>query len=488
MAIDQVKLFDFPGAVREGYAFGTQQRLQREGEQKQSALAQLASMAYGSQGPERQGLVQQAIATDPSAGFALGESLQSDDDRRNKSFVNLARLYVGLPEEQKGAFYRAQIVPNVSKWVPNLPADRTPETAQIIDQAAQSIVQAWSGVGGTAEQQNFAAMTQGFTPEQIQEARLIQAGLKPRAGLPSVFDTGAGVVGIDRSSYSYRPITPGGAPSNGIPPRMSEEMIAQRANQMIAQGMPPAEVEAWVSQQMGAPAYEQAPQQLRSAPKPSEAIAMERFNRESRRTLTPQEVAARGFRPGTIVEEDGFGNLEVLQQPPADPSTKPPTEGERAAAGYLQRMESAENELNAIRNAGYRPEANLRDFYTAGEGPLLNWMASPQGQSNRQQQEDWVRAKLRKESGAVIADEEMDREIKTYFPQPGDSEEVIRKKAQSRKRALEQMRIGAGRAAPQEGESTNAAQPAQVQTAADYEALPSGAQFYAPDGTLRRKR
>jgi len=146
------------------------------------------------------------------------------------------------------------------------------------------------------------------------------------------------------------------------------------------------------------------------------------------------------------------GSLEAIPGGPADitgnagdPTAKA-TEGERSAAGFLQRMVQSEAELEGLRAGGY-DAANLRDFYTAGEGTLLNRFASDKGQVNRQQQEDWVRAKLRKESGAVIGDEEMDREIKTYFPQPGDSAAVLQSKGRSRDRAITQMRITAGRAA-----------------------------------------
>jgi hypothetical protein len=40
----------------------------------------------------------------------------------------------------------------------------------------------------------------------------------------------------------------------------------------------------------------------------------------------------------------------------------------------------------------------------------------------------------------------MVREYQTYFPQPGDGDEVKAQKAQARKQAEQQMKIGAGRA------------------------------------------
>ena len=120
--------------------------------------------------------------------------------------------------------------------------------------------------------------------------------------------------------------------------------------------------------------------------------------------MSAEEVAARGLRPGTVAEVDGFGNVTVLQQP-STATDKPATESERSAAGYLQRMENAEAELDALAAGGYDP-TNVRDHYTAGQGVALNWMATDRGQHNRQQQEDWVRAKLRRESGAVIGADE----------------------------------------------------------------------------------
>ena len=65
-------------------------------------------------------------------------------------------------------------------------------------------------------------------------------------------------------------------------------------------------------------------------------------------------------------------------------------------------------------------------------------------QKFEQAQRDWVRSKLRKESGAVIGEQEMKDEIRTYFPQPGDTPEVIAQKEQARQVAIQAMRDAAG--------------------------------------------
>ena len=78
-------------------------------------------------------------------------------------------------------------------------------------------------------------------------------------------------------------------------------------------------------------------------------------------------------------------------------------------------------------------------------------MLSPKGQKYYQAAADWVRAKLRKESGATIPPDEMAQEIKTYFPIPGDYKETIRQKAAARKQAEAGMIGMAGRAIPGSG-------------------------------------
>jgi len=125
------------------------------------------------------------------------------------------------------------------------------------------------------------------------------------------------------------------------------------------------------------------------------------------------------------------------------------SESERTAAGYLTRMRAAENILGSLpvesqspgyveRGAQYLPGEMGRDVANLTRDAL-------RGRAYQAQQ-DWVRAKLRKESGAVIGVQEMNDEIRTYFPMPGDGPEVIAQKAAARKQAERQFEIGAGNA------------------------------------------
>lgn len=112
------------------------------------------------------------------------------------------------------------------------------------------------------------------------------------------------------------------------------------------------------------------------------------------------------------------------------------TEGMRNNAMYAQRMVAAEDLMSGTTQQ--KPGIIEK---IAGDTPLLgnetaaNLARSPDRQKALQAQRDWVRAKLRKESGAAIGVDEMENEIRTYFPQLGDSTEVIAQKKAAREEA-----------------------------------------------------
>ena len=126
---------------------------------------------------------------------------------------------------------------------------------------------------------------------------------------------------------------------------------------------------------------------------------------------------------------------------------KAPSDTENVSAGYAARMRNSAQILGELEKAGVgKPELKETALSAVGSKMGANLSMSPDRQKFRQAQEDWVRAKLRKESGAVIADEEMDREIRVYFPQIGDDPGTVAQKADSRKQAEISMAQAAGKA------------------------------------------
>ena len=123
-----------------------------------------------------------------------------------------------------------------------------------------------------------------------------------------------------------------------------------------------------------------------------------------------------------------------------------PTEGQSAAVGFTQRMENTSQIMAELEKQnkypGYASRA-AESIPFVGE-TIQRWVQSPEEQKYYQAARDWIRAKLRKESGAAIGEKEMEQEYSTYFPLPGDSPQVIEQKREARRVATEAMRQSAG--------------------------------------------
>jgi hypothetical protein len=124
-----------------------------------------------------------------------------------------------------------------------------------------------------------------------------------------------------------------------------------------------------------------------------------------------------------------------------------PTEGETNAAGFAQRMELAQSIIGGL-PAGSQPGAGTRTLEAI---PFVGGALARSGQNVQTQQfdqaaQDWIRAKLRKESGAAIGVDEARQEYATYFPMVGDTAEKIAQKAEARRVVTLGMQKAAGKA------------------------------------------
>jgi hypothetical protein len=160
--------------------------------------------------------------------------------------------------------------------------------------------------------------------------------------------------------------------------------------------------------------------------------------------------AARAARDQAIAEDKARREtLEWNAKHNPDGTVKPDaikdpkvTEGERASAGYFLRA------LNAHQRYGAGVEP--RGAFAQGAIDLLpdsiehQYFNDPERRAANNFADEFIRAKLRKESGAAIPTDEMAREYQVYFPVPGDAPEDLARKAQLREEAIEALRIGAG--------------------------------------------
>ena len=179
------------------------------------------------------------------------------------------------------------------------------------------------------------------------------------------------------------------------------------------------------------------------------------------------------------------GTNTPLTKPPA-----PPTDTQANANLFLSRMVGSDSVLQNLETSISRE--GLAAKQAAESVPLIggalsagaNYALSPNQQKVEQAQRDFLNAVLRKESGAVISKEEFANANKQYFPQPGDSKAVIEQKRKNRQTAISGFRVAAG---PVLGKKPQASSVPTIGDDADYDALPSGAEFIAPDGSRRRK-
>jgi hypothetical protein len=157
------------------------------------------------------------------------------------------------------------------------------------------------------------------------------------------------------------------------------------------------------------------------------------------------ESGAMAFNPRT-------GTATPVLTPAGTPlqSGRPLTEAQAKGTLFATRASAADQVLNDIGQGGKVQPGILKragealPFIGEGVGAMLNVTQSPQQQQVEQAQRDFVNAILRQESGASISPSEFANAQRQYFPQPGDSPQVIAQKAANRRNAVAGLSVQAG--------------------------------------------
>lgn len=139
---------------------------------------------------------------------ALQAQQQDQQDRQREQLGKFAALLTNAPPGLRAGLYR-QMRPQLAQIVPDAPPEYTPEIDQLATQIAQ---QFGGGSGQPAALQEFSAMSQGLSPEEVARARRINLGLDPRAGMPKIMEAQGGIYGVNPTTLTAAPVTLGGAP------------------------------------------------------------------------------------------------------------------------------------------------------------------------------------------------------------------------------------------------------------------------------------
>lgn len=138
--------------------------------------------------------------------------------------------------------------------------------------------------------------------------------------------------------------------------------------------------------------------------------------------------------------KDG-GAPSIVQGVAPPKNEKPLTESQAKAAAFASQMKAAEEAFGSsgIDGANLRDQVGVKVAQGAG-----NFLTSDAVQKARQAQEQWAESYLRFKTGAAATEGEVLRNVRTFFPQPGEKEAVVKQKAQARQQAMHDVRIAAG--------------------------------------------
>lgn len=314
---------------------GTRDREIRHENQRKSKLAELMGGAYAGSSDPRAGLYGQIAAVDPGAAMSAQKHFGDMDGQRRQRLGQFAAVFDALPDEQKAVAYPQFAAQAKEVLGVPVPDQWDPAFSPRISQIARAL-----GAGGVAGNVQSTYIDAAGNRVAIMRDGSTQI-LGQNMPTNQIIDTGNGFYGVNKGNLQAAPVMTGGAQQQQAPsgpmtaatgqrvnidPSLPENvrasiMAAENAGQplpgvMVGEGQPDPQN---IPTSMGMPAFQGAPaqgQQLRSAPKPSEALAIANFNAKQTRILSPEEVKAAGFREGSIVKVDGYGNPSVVQAPP----------------------------------------------------------------------------------------------------------------------------------------------------------------------------
>lgn len=207
----------------------------------------------------------------------------------------------------------------------------------------------------------------------------------------------------------------------------------------------------------------------------------------------------------TIIGQTPGGGQRIVQTG----NEKAPAEHVAKASNFAARMIEAERNIRRVLDGAdpIDPAAPKGKKFEATSAGVLatnalpeaarNMVISNEHQQYRQAAEQWIRAFLRKESGAAIGKDEFARDFVVYFPQPGDRPDVVAQKQAARAAAMHGVASEGAtyftKTNPDYARHLEAFKmpaqsqaPVRVRTPDEARRLPSGTPIILPDGSPGR--
>lgn len=214
------------------------------------------------------------------------------------------------------------------------------------------------------------------------------------------------------------------------------------------------------------------------------------------RPLTPQEITSYGLPTGTTAQIDSNGKIDLINKPNAASVGRPVPP--QIAKGLVENNSNIRKIDNALAALEKYPQAfGTRNYL----GDAIRQRSDPQGVDPRAKVADIGSLIIHDRSGAAVSASEFPR-LAPFIPVATDDPATVKTKLANLKANIQMMNEETQQiySTDQGYKEFNAApiaqpaapvaqqQPAQIKSDAEYAALPSGAQYIAPDGSTRRKK
>lgn len=532
---------NFLASLSAGNQFGQQIKAQRD----QQQLNRLAQLSYSAPQDQQQALLGQIAAISPRAAQQQEQAFASADERRNTTMVNMAKLLTSAPEQARPALWQ-RFVPTLSQFgLSDLPSEYNAQTAPVINQAAQSLVQAYGGASSQTptDVRSFQMMTQGLSPEDVERARRINLGLAGRESSAAIGyqkvkgpdgverlvavdprQIGAQVVGDGTGYGSFSqpaPMAGGGnhfaafsqlatefpsvTMTSGVRSAERNAQVGGQPNSQHLSGtaadyaVPANQKPAFISRarQLGYQAIDEGDHIHLQVPRGAGGGANLFAGRRPEDEAAAVEAAKLGTQQQFLPQELAMRTQAAIQQAGGSAQAKGEAEARLEAVQNLPRvMQESTNAINLIDKALSHPGLATA-VGASGRTDPRNYIPGTDATDFRVLLDQikggtFLQAFQSLKGGGAITEVEGTKAEQAIARLNRDQSEAAFKQSLQDLRDVAQAAItraqtkaqAAGAPAPMQPQGA----PRQIQSAAEYNALPSGALFIAPDGTQRRKR
>ncbi|MFK3845286.1 hypothetical protein [Stenotrophomonas sp. NPDC078853] len=466
---------------------------------QQNQLAQLASQSYGANTPEqRQQLLTSMAVVNPAAAQSQQQQFQGNEDRQRKLAYGAATYLKGAldtknPAAIAGAWrsVRPGLINAGIGTEADYAQDWQPEYEQVLHQILASGSGGSNGAAGVQstyvddQGQRVAIMRDGST--QILGGN--DAGANQQSLSIDINGTPTQVT-FDRRTGRYSNASLG-APAAAAPaaPQGGYQNLGGQAT-YIDPSLP-AEVQAQIRQSLSA--GQEVPSQMVLA---GSGGGVPLTGRRAEDQAAATEAARLGVQQAYLPQELSMRTDAAIQQAGGTAQAKGEAEARLDAVQNLPRvMQESTNAVNLIDQALSHPGL-ATSVGASGRADPRNYLPGTDATDFRVLLDQikggtFLQAFQSLKGGGAITEVEGTKAEQAIARLNRDqSEQAFRQSLQDLREvanaAMVRAQAKAQAAGAQGGQGGSA--PARIQSAADYNALPSGALFIAPDGSQRRKR